>query len=500
VTGVKTLFGGDPVARANLVRSGLGLEAVDQIKPKIRPGIQTDNPEEDLITEDVPPTFGQRIGAETDDAGFVGTDTELFTMDDSPSANVTLSALGKDDEDVITDKTPLVLDPRLGYLGRDDGDEDSRQIADVTKGRDDDDGEVPTKRSPKKTKEDVRQTATTNTPTALEVQLGEGTTDTNAIVSALQGLTSETDKNDVILEAADKKDVEEKLTIKQRIAKNKELAKELGLFEDAEADRKIDSFNLAFMGFAIATDGLEKGLAKGTERMRDTAESRKKRKDLIDKFALETAFADERSEKQFEREMQKYDKGLRYDYVKTLKLSQDKKDIAAANIAATRANLMTRVAVDKSEGAKDRDAMIRGRLLTNFDESMSMAYAVAIDKGLDTTDNEVINDIILPQAVKFSEQLGSSKKPGEVGSLERIYQDAFESLDKQVASQGLPFDLRDKTGRYTPQALAAVDDYVNRVLGKVKDSPKTVTNKEEYDALPSGTRYVDPNGVPGVKP
>jgi hypothetical protein len=364
----------------------------------------------------------------------------------------------------------------------------------ITEGR-----EIPKKPS-KKTKEDVRQTTTTNTPTALEVALGEGTADTNAIVNELLGLTSETDKNDVILEAADKKDVEEKLTIKQRIAKNKELAKELGLFEDAEADRKIDSFNLAFMGFAIATDGLEKGLAKGTERMRDTAESRKKRKDLIDKFALETAFADERSEKQFEREMQKYDKGLRYDYVKTLKLSQDKKDIAAANIAATRANLMTRVAVDKSEGAKDRDAMIRGRLLTNFDESMSMAYAVAIDKGLDTTDNEVINDIILPQAVKFSEQLGSSKKPGEVGSLERIYQDAFESLDKQVASQGLPFDLRDKTGRYTPQALAAVDDYVNRVLGKVKDSPKTVTNKEEYDALPSGTRYVDPNGVPGVKP
>tara|TARA_R100001440_G_scaffold34625_1_gene53609 strand:- start:4284 stop:6062 length:1779 start_codon:yes stop_codon:yes gene_type:complete len=348
----------------------------------------------------------------------------------------------------------------------------------ITEGR-----EIPRKPS-KKTKDDVRQTATNNTPTQLEVELGEGKADTNKIVSELQSLTSETDKNDVILEAADKKDVEEKLTLKQRVAKNKELAKELGLFEDAEADRKIDSFNLAFMGFAIATDGLEKGLAKGTERMRDTAESRKKRKDLIDKFALETAFADERSEKQFERDMQKYDKGLQYDWLKTTKLSGDKRDIAAANIAAARANLMTKLAVDIKEGAKDRNAILRRSLYNNFDDAMSAAFLLAESEGLDTTSNEVLQNSILPNALRISQQLGSSKKPGEVGSVERIRQEGFASLDKQLDKMGLPFALRDETGKYTPEAVAAVDDYVARVLGKVQDSPapkKTVLDLEEKD-------------------
>ena len=365
-------------------------------------------------------------------------------------------------------------------------------------------GEIPRKPS-KKTKDDVRQTTIANTPTDLEVELGQGKTDTNAIVNELLGLTSETDKNDVILEAADKKDVEEKLTIKQRIAKNKELAKELGLFEDAEADRKIDSFNLAFMGFAIATDGLEKGLAKGTERMRDTAESRKKRKDLIDKFALETAFADERSEKQFEREMQKYDKGLQYDWLKTTKLSGDKRDIAAANIAAARANLMTKLAVDIKEGAKDRNAILRRSLYNNFDDAMSAAFLLAESEGLDTTSNEVLQNSILPNALKISQQLGSSTKPYEAGTQERANLELFLKTLGQIENLGIR--IADEQGNITPEPLNLFGGFQSVVSGQdipapAADaaSPKTVTNKEEYDALPSGTPYVDSNGVRSVKP
>ena len=70
----------DPVVN---IAKKLGQGIVDVVSPKDRRrpakpvgGIQT-------LIEDVPPTFGQRIGAETDDAGFVGTGTELLTLDDS---------------------------------------------------------------------------------------------------------------------------------------------------------------------------------------------------------------------------------------------------------------------------------------------------------------------------------------------------------------------------------------------------------------------------------
>lgn len=115
---------------------------------------------------------------------------------------------------------------------------------------------------------------------------------------------------------------------------------------------------------------------------------------------------------------------------------------------------------------------------------MSAAFLLAESEGLDTTSNEVLQNSILPNALRISQQLGSSKKPGEVGSVERIRQEGFASLDKQLDKMGLPFALRDETGKYTPEAVAAVDDYVARVLGKVQDSPapkKTVLDLEEKD-------------------
>jgi hypothetical protein len=220
------------------------------------------------------------------------------------------------------------------------------------------------------------------------------------------------------------------------------------------------------MGFAIATDGLEKGLAKGTERMRDTAESRKKRKDLIDKFALETAFADERSEKQFEREMQKYEKEQAYDWLKTTKLSGDKRDIAAANIAATRANLMTKLAVDIKEGAKDRNAILRRSLYNNFDDAMSAAFLLAESEGLDTTSNEVLQNSILPNALKISQKLGSGLQPGQVGTPERIRKDALDILKAQASGPGLPFQLFGEYGKLTEQAKTGIKELEASVYGR----------------------------------
>ena len=332
--------------------------------------------------------------------------------------------------------------------------------------------ETKTKTKAKKTsKKEAKEIINKAAPTKLELAAGQTEADNATIVGAIEGLTSENDKADVILETLGRKSEDKKLTLKERVQEIKAVAKDLGLFKDDEADQSIDRYNQMILGVAIATKGLGEGIKEGLNIYRNTAESRKKTKDTLDKFSFSIALQNEAAEEQAARDLEKFELGQKYDFLKTMRLSNDRRNIAAANIAATHANLLTKISADATEGAKDRNAIIRRTLYNNFDEAMSMAFTVAQNNDLDITNNEVLENEILPLAVRFSQQLGSPAKPGTVGSLERIYQDAFESLDRQASAQNLPFDLRDKTGRYTPQAIAAVDDYVNRVLGKVKGSP-----------------------------
>ena len=449
VTGLQTLLGSDPVARANLVRSGLGLEAVGpkpETEPKIRQGLQT-------VTEDVSPTFGQRTGAETDDAGFVGTGTELFTLDDSPSANVTLSDLGKDDEDIITGKTPL------GYLGRDDGDDDketSRQIADVTKGTDEEGGEVTTDTSAKtepKKPENVREQVS---PVAAQVDTIQRGTDSNSLKNKKYGsIVSKALKNndpesaeEVIAEATGIEEVvqNEPISLEDKINTRKELvAKFLGADPDKYKKDASLALSQAFFNFARTGDIGESGVLL-TEQLKGIRQAQQNRDDKITSLALSTVLDETEAEKARQAISAEKQLDRKFDLHKYSLQSEDR-----------RKELETRL---------------------NFEGYFK---ELSIEQAYDFNDKQVemFNAKMLQDINKFNTQ---------ISSLEKRAADDREARKELETTRAM---LSNLTGVYK---LAAIDVYNSKGLSDTKSADLIADKAAEYQNLIKDQDSKDPYG------
>jgi hypothetical protein len=112
----------------------------------------------------------------------------------------------------------------------------------------------------------------------------------------------ENDKNDLILELTGRKDPQKSMSTKDRYKENLELYREV-FGENPEEDRKIDGYNLAMMGFLIASgdspnalQNIARGAAAGVERIQKTAEARKARDEKLKLAALQRAATQEDAE------------------------------------------------------------------------------------------------------------------------------------------------------------------------------------------------------------
>mgnify|MGYP003111244033 CR=1 FL=1 len=428
----------------------LGQGIVDVVSPKDRRrpakpvgGIQT-------LTEDVPPTFGQRIGAETDDAGFVGTDTELLTMDDSPSANVTLSDLGKDDEDIITGETPL------GYLGRDDGDEDSRQIADVTKGTDEEGGEVTTdtgaKTEPKKP-ENVREQVS---PVAAQVDTIQRGTDSNSLKNKKYGnIVSKALKNndpesaeEVIAEATGIEEVvqNESIPLEDKINTRKELvAKFLGADPDKYKKDASIALSQAFFNFARTGDIGESGVLL-TEQLKGIRQAQQNRDDKITSLALSTVLDETEAEKARQAISAEKQLDRKFDLHKYSLQSEDR-----------RKELVTRL---------------------NFEGYFK---ELSIEQAYDFNDKQVemFNAKMLQDINKFNTQ---------ISSLEKRATDDREARKELETTRAM---LSNLTGVYK---LAAIDVYNSKGLSDTKSADLIADKAAEYQNLIKDQDSKDPYG------
>lgn len=127
----------------------------------------------------------------------------------------------------------------------------------------------------------------------------------NEMISLLQGGASERDKNDAMLEMFGYKSPEEEIkNLKERAKINADMYREIAGV-DPEDDKKIDGYNLAFMGFMIAAgdspnalQNIANGMAKGTKNMMDTAKSRQARDQKFKIAGLDKAIADDKERKQ----------------------------------------------------------------------------------------------------------------------------------------------------------------------------------------------------------
>jgi hypothetical protein len=176
--------------------------------------------------------------------------------------------------------------------------------------------------------------------------------------------------NDKLLEITGAKDKDKPIqSLKERAKINKELYKDF-FGEDPEDEKKIAALNLAFAGFAAAAgesphalQNFAKGGMEFTKRTANSLEKKKAREEKINMFALTNALQDERSEKSWAKEMDKWERGIKYDWLKTVKGSNDQKDMVAARLLANKENVRAQILASKDQLA---DKLALQEKLTKF--------------------------------------------------------------------------------------------------------------------------------------
>jgi len=216
----------------------------------------------------------------------------------------------------------------------------------------------------------------------------------------------DTTKNDALLELTNKKDPEKKLTVRDRAKANIELYEEL-LGESPEDNYNINNFLVDF-GVAIASgrsdnalENITAALKPTVDKMSETKERKRARKEKIKLLGIQDAIADDKQEKQWERELQKLDRTQAYDWRKTLRAEGFAIDKLDAQIAASRSNLVLKlnnqikIANNQQTNAAERDkanneaALLRTQLTALPDAHQAAAFEFA-QKGLDLSDDKVM--------------------------------------------------------------------------------------------------------------
>ena len=216
----------------------------------------------------------------------------------------------------------------------------------------------------------------------------------------------DTTKNDALLELTNKKDPEKKLSVKDRAKANIELYEEL-LGESPEDNYTINNFLVDF-GVAIASgrsdnalENITAALKPTVDKMSETKERKRARKEKIKLLGIQDAIADDKQEKQWERELQKLDRTQAYDWRKTLRAEGFAIDKLDAQIAAARSNLVLKLNTQmkiannqqinaaERERANNEAAFLRTQLTALPDAHQAAAFEFA-QKGLDLSDDNVM--------------------------------------------------------------------------------------------------------------
>ena len=166
------------------------------------------------------------------------------------------------------------------------------------------------------------------------------------IVSGLLNIKDK-DAGNIILDAFGEKK-EEKL--EDRIKKYKNIAEDI-FGEDIEGEKTERAYNLAFLGFAIASGdspnaltNISKGLLSATKKFNDSAERKRRRKQKIKEFAVSEGLKDIRDEKDFLRKAQLQEQRLSVSLQKAGIDNAAASKRLAAQLQARRLNTLSRIA------------------------------------------------------------------------------------------------------------------------------------------------------------
>lgn len=243
--------------------------------------------------------------------------------------------------------------------------------------------------------------------TTEEDQVEVGKDIVNYGLDTLKSGLSDQEKNDKILEILQYKEPSESLSVEERYQKNQELRKRI-FGDTSKQDRAVDSYNLAIMGFLIASgdspyalQNIAKGAAAGAQMMKETQEERQKRDRRLKELDLERAIQDDKAAIQFEREERRYRQGLQFQYLSDQIKNDRAVDQLGLRLAADAANTKARIAtqlkiatddrqsLEAREQARNEATMATARINALKDESLG-GYVVSrvLAQGIDARDTD----------------------------------------------------------------------------------------------------------------
>jgi len=217
---------------------------------------------------------------------------------------------------------------------------------------------------------------------------------------------SEKQKNDQILELLNQKAPKEKLTLEQRFERMKKARK--AVFGDSsQAEKSIDGFNLAMLGFAIASGdspnaltNIAKGALAGAQQMQATAERRRAREERLKESDFQAALQDDRMAQQVEREEKRWKDGQMLSWLSS-RISDERQNQSVAM------QMSQQIAMMKFElAAKTRAAR---RLEKNTERRFQLEQEAKQEKALlDSLENPSFGLIALQQLESEGINIGDS--------------------------------------------------------------------------------------------
>ena len=330
--------------------------------------------------------------------------------------------------------------------------------------------------------------------------------------------------NDKLLEITGAKDKDKPIqSLKERAKINKELYKDF-FGEDPEDEKRTAALNLAFAGFAAAAGesphALQNFARAGmefTKRTAASAEKRKARKEKINMFALTNALQDERSEKSWSREMDKWEKGIKYDWLKTVKGSNDQKDMVAARLLANKENVraqilaskgqlsdklalqekLTKFQVESKENIATLNAELTKRKLNQNIEALSfqekkLLLTNAVTKDIAASRNRAsmlntllsnFDDASSLAFVQISQELGPDADINKIFGKDSGFLARIEEIAKTLPSSKQETKLTDSLEGYVASIMKGViqdpQKYDMLVKEAERDDPKLIGSKQE---------------------
>jgi len=312
----------------------------------------------------------------------------------------------------------------------------------------------------------------------------KGAVVSDVLKSVLSSDENPVDVNNLILEMSDKKDPEKKISRKERIEKNVELYNEM-FGVDPEKNMKEDGFNLAYLGFAIASgdspnalQNIARGSMQGLKKISETKKARQEREDRAKMFGLKQALKEEDDIKKEEQRMfeMKFGAGLQLARDR-FKSDQELRKWAGTQVLAerrldreiaARIELQDQKDLSRAEQNRlDRESAELRAIRAQLPEAANLWLEMNPKVDITTEEGQkaALDGMVSVAGRLGTEELGTRKSMSDP---DRQYNARTEVLDRDKITPGVYVD---ETGNFTQAGVTLYNNLLKGPAGSQTTPP-----------------------------